>query len=151
MQVYICGIDGYIGWALKHYLEAKGHTVRGCDNLSRRRNVAEVGSQSAIPILDPEARGITELDLADGHTQLREEFRTFKPDAIVHLAQMPSAPYSMKDYDHARWTHRNNIEGNLSLLYAMRLECSDAHLIKLGTMGASTARPTARSQKGISQ
>jgi UDP-sulfoquinovose synthase len=48
---------------------------------------------------------------------------------------MPSAPYSMIDVNHAVWTQSNNIVGTLNILHAMRDICTDAHLIKLGTMG----------------
>jgi UDP-sulfoquinovose synthase len=62
-------------------------------------------------------------------------FEHFRPEVIVHLGQMPSAPYSMIDVQHAVWTQTNNIVGNLNLLYAMRDFAPDAHLVKLGTMG----------------
>jgi UDP-sulfoquinovose synthase len=58
-----------------------------------------------------------------------------KPDAIVHFAQMPSAPYSMKGIEEAVFTHKNNVIGNLNLIFAMKEVCPDAHLVKLGTMG----------------
>ncbi len=61
--------------------------------------------------------------------------RSFQPDTIVHLAEMPSAPYSMMDVHHAVYTHTNNLVGTLNILYAMRDICPDAHLLKLGTMG----------------
>ncbi len=50
MRVLIAGIDGYLGWPLALHLATRGHEVYGIDNFSRRRNVAEVGSWSAIPI-----------------------------------------------------------------------------------------------------
>ena len=63
------------------------------------------------------------------------EFKEFQPEAVVHLAEMPSAPYSMIDVHHAVFTHQNNLVGSLNMLYAMRDLCPDAHLLKLGTMG----------------
>jgi UDP-sulfoquinovose synthase len=130
-------MDGYIGWALYHHLTASGHIVGGCDNFSRRSNVASVGSESAIPITTMEARmgAMKSIDLATQHDLLIQALVEFQPDAVVHLAQQPSAPYSMKSFKEAQWTHRNNVEGNLSLLYAMRRVCPTAHLVKLGTMG----------------
>jgi UDP-sulfoquinovose synthase len=59
----------------------------------------------------------------------------FKPDAIVYLGQMPSAPYSMKGVEEAIYTQHDNILGNLTTLWAMKEVCPDAHLLKLGTMG----------------
>lgn len=133
-RVFICGIDGYIGWALYHHLTAAGYEVMGLDNRSRRNNVDEVGSDSAIP-LDEEARGVIKWVELSEHDLFKSLLADFQPDVVVHLAQQPSAPFSMIDYDHAISTHRNNVEGNLSVLYAIRDVCPDAHLVKLGTMG----------------
>ena len=66
---------------------------------------------------------------------LRKFLTEFQPDAIVHFAEMPSAPYSMIDSAHAAFTQQNNVIGSLNLLWAIKEACPDAHLIKLGTMG----------------
>jgi UDP-sulfoquinovose synthase len=57
------------------------------------------------------------------------------PDCIVHLAQQPSAPFSMVDRQHAIYTQHNNIEGTLNILYAIRELVPRCHLLKLGTLG----------------
>jgi UDP-sulfoquinovose synthase len=62
-------------------------------------------------------------------------FSIFRPDAVVHYGEQPSAPYSMIDRAHAVRTQRNNVEGTLNVLYAIRDRAPDAHLVKLGTMG----------------
>ena len=59
----------------------------------------------------------------------------FAPEAIVHLGECPSAPYSMIDVHHAAFVQKNNIEGTLNLLFGMRDVVPRAHLVKLGTMG----------------
>ena len=59
----------------------------------------------------------------------------FQPEAIVHYAEQPSAPYSMQGREHAVFTQHNNVVGTLNLLFAMAKHCPDAHLVKLGTMG----------------
>jgi len=51
MKILICGMDGYIGWALALHQLAIGNEVAGIDNFARRKNVEEIGSWSAIPIL----------------------------------------------------------------------------------------------------
>jgi len=58
-----------------------------------------------------------------------------QPDAIVHLAEMPSAPWSMMNRGNCIETHNANMVGTLNLLFAMREKCPSAHLLKLGTMG----------------
>lgn len=146
MKVFIAGIDGYLGWALAQYMTAKGHDVAGADLMLRREWVEEVGSISAIPVVSREER-IAAFEKQFGKTlDFREgdlcdyEFTTnflgeFQPDAIIHLGQMPSAPYSMIDQKHAVWTQINNVTSNMNLLWAMREVTPDAHLVKLGTMG----------------
>ena len=142
----IAGADGYLGWTLAQHLASRNHEVSGIDNYSRRDWVAEVGSQSAMPILRMTERleafrenfganlqfqrgNITDYDT------VANMLRHHQPDAIVHLAEMPSAPYSMIDAQHAVYTHQNNLMGTLNLLFAMRDITPDAHLLKLGTMG----------------
>ncbi len=146
MRVLIAGIDGYLGWTLAQYLTEHGHEIGGIDCYYRRDWVAEMGSQSATPIsrMTERLQAYTEKfgknivfrrgDLCDYNTCL-DLMRSFKPECVVHLAEMPSAPYSMIDVHHAVFTQTNNIMGTLNLLFAMRDECPNAHLLKLGTMG----------------
>ena len=146
MRTLILGMDGYIGWGLAMHLAKRGHTVSGVDNFVRRTNVESVGSQSAIPILDMEERlaafkrihdqNLTffQGDLLD-YNFLADVIKQTHPDSIVHLAEQPSAPFSMIDRNHAIYSQHNNIEGTLNVLYAMKDLAPDSHLIKLGTMG----------------
>jgi UDP-sulfoquinovose synthase len=146
MRILIPGIDGYIGWSSAIQQLKKGNIVYGFDNLSRRIHVDEMDSHSAIPILSFEERknilkeeygdkiNIVKGDLMD------KEFtdkilNEFNPDAIIHLAEQPSAPYSMIDQDHNIYTQQNNVIGNLNLIHSIQRHSPKAHLIKLGTMG----------------
>jgi len=146
MRVLIAGIDGYLGWPLALHLGARGHEVFGIDNFARRKNVAEVGSWSATPIPRIEKR----LEVARNLRGLRIKFfrgdlrkyqdaayvlQQSRPDAIVHLGEQPSAPYSMIDCEHACYTQENNVIGTMNLLWAMKEFSPRAHLVKLGTMG----------------
>lgn len=146
MRVLIAGVDGYLGWPLAMYLTARGHEVGGADCYYRRDWVQEMGSQSATPILRMTERlevfrehfgknlQFFKGDLTE-YNFVENLFKHFQPEAVVHLGQMPSAPYSMIDVKHAVWTQTNNIMGNLNLLYAIRDLAPAAHLVKLGTMG----------------
>ena len=146
MRTLVLGMDGYIGWSLSMHLAKRGHTVSGVDNLSRRDNVESVGSQSAIPILDMEERTRTfkrmhgedlaffRGDLLD-YDFLADVIKQTRPDSIVHLAEQPSAPFSMIDREHAIYSQHNNVEGTLNVLFAMKDIVPDCHLVKLGTMG----------------
>lgn len=146
MRVFILGIDGYLGWSLANHLAGMGKTVGGVDNLARRQYVEEMGSVSAIPIpwiwkrKEEFSRvygyipDIYEFDITESG-RLSSAIRDFRPDAIVHFAECPSAPYSMQSVFHAGHVQLNNVIGTLNLLFAMRDYAPDAHLVKLGTMG----------------
>lgn len=146
MRVLILGIDGYLGWPLALRLADRGHVVGGVDNFSRRDRVAEVGGHSATPIARMTDRGAVfaaafkqGLQFFRGdmrnHSFVVNTLRAFRPDCVVHLAEMPSAPYSMIDAEHAVDTHDNNVNGTLNLLFALRDHAPECHVLKLGTMG----------------
>lgn len=146
MRVLIAGVDGYLGWALAQFLTLRGHEVAGIDALLRRDWVAEVGSTSALPIasIDERLQAFHEIygrpltyfsgNLLDFDFVCRV-YDAFQPQGVVHLAEVPSAPYSMIDPAHTVFTQQNNIVGTLNILWAMHQHAPDAHLIKLGTMG----------------
>lgn len=146
MKVFIAGIDGYLGWSLAQYLTARGHEVSGIDNFARRQWVADMDSQSALPVYSIEERlaafqsqfgrplHFFEGDLLD-YAFLRSALQETEPDAIVHLGEVPSAPYSMIDQQRATYTQQNNVIGSLNVLWAMHEVAPHAHLVKLGTMG----------------
>jgi UDP-sulfoquinovose synthase len=146
MRVLVLGSDGYIGWPLILYLKGKGHEVYGVDNLMRREHVKEVGSKSAIPIATTWERQQAFRDYFGdyywySYADIRKPgdaelvLETVRPDTIVHLAEQPSAPFSMKSEKHCIYTMENNVLGTLYLLYAMKKFCPEAHLVKLGSMG----------------
>ncbi|MCK4911577.1 MAG: NAD-dependent epimerase/dehydratase family protein [Thermodesulfovibrionales bacterium] len=62
-------------------------------------------------------------------------FWEFKPDAVVHYAEQPSAPYSMLNQEAAAFTVRNNLISTLNMAYAVREVNPSCHIVKLGTMG----------------
>ena len=146
MRVLIAGIDGYLGWSLAQHLTGRGHEVGGIDLFLRRKWVEEMGSWSAIPVA-PMAERLDVLkrqfnkDLAFWQGDLcnyelvESVVKEFQPDAVVHLGECPSAPYSMIDVHHAVFVQNNNINSTFNLLFALRDLRPKAHLLKLGTMG----------------
>jgi len=56
MRIFVTGIDGYLGWAFACRMKRMGHEVTGMDNESRRRMVWEVGSNTGLPIDEPNER-----------------------------------------------------------------------------------------------
>jgi UDP-sulfoquinovose synthase len=155
MKVIILGIDGYLGWTLALWLGSLGFEVSGVDNYSRRDWVMEKGSHTAVPIsrmterlhaakevLDIEIN-FRKMNILD-RAKLREFIEEVKPEAIVHYAECPSAPYSMVDVEHASFVQHNNVIGTLGLLFVMRDVVPEASLIKLGTLGEYGAPLTGR-------
>jgi UDP-sulfoquinovose synthase len=146
MRVMILGIDGYLGWTLALWLASLGFKVSGIDNYSRRDWVMERGAHTVVPIVRmterlnaaQEVLGVNinfrRMDMAD-RTRLRGFIEEVKPEAIVHYAECPSAPYSMIDAEHAIEVQRNNVLGTLGLLFAIRDTVPETSMLKLGTMG----------------
>jgi UDP-sulfoquinovose synthase len=145
-KILVLGGDGYLGWPTAMDLSAAGHDVTVVDNFLRRAMATELGAESLTPIqsLNERVRAWNELsgrdiaifvgDLVDP-SFVMDVFEQVQPDTVIHYGEQPSAPYSMIDRRHAVSTHRNNVEGTLNVLFAMRDLCPEAHLVKLGTMG----------------
>jgi UDP-sulfoquinovose synthase len=146
MKALVIGGDGYCGWATALYLSNKGYEVAILDNLARRHWDDKLGTQTLTPIVSIQRRinrwyELTgkkiELFIGDitNYDFLIKAFRKFGPESIVHFGEQRSAPYSMIDREHAVFTQVNNVVGTLNILYAMKEEFPDSHLVKLGTMG----------------
>lgn len=146
MRILILGGDGYLGWPTAMHLSAKGHEVAVADNYLRRRLFREVDVQPLFEVPELDRRcAIWESvighkipffigDLADWDFTAGI-FGDFSPQAIVHYAEQPSAPYSMLNRKAASLTLRNNLLATANVIFAVREFCPDAHIVKLGTMG----------------
>jgi UDP-sulfoquinovose synthase len=128
------------------YLSAQGHEVMVYDSLMRRHFDLENGFDSLVPITTPQERvdswkEVTgkEIQLRIGDTRdwpaLSKAFQEFQPQALVHLGEQRTAPYSMIDREHAIFTMDNNVLGTMNVLYALKDYAPDCHHVKLGTMG----------------
>ncbi|GAB6059672.1 NAD-dependent epimerase/dehydratase family protein [Desulfonatronum parangueonense] len=146
MRILILGGDGYLGWPTAMHLSAHGHEVTIVDNYLRRRMCLEQGVEPLFPVPDMHRRAaIWEKDggkrIAVHVGDLRhwdfvsEVFRNVKPDAVLHYAEQPSAPYSMLNRRAADLTLSNNIGVTANVIFAVREFCPDAQIVKIGTMG----------------
>jgi UDP-sulfoquinovose synthase len=146
MRILILGGDGYLGWPTAMHFSARGDAVAVVDNFAKRRWELEDGIEPLVPIPTlhyrvqrwKEVTGKTiELHVGDicNHRFVYKVFEDFKPDAIVHYGEQPSAPYSMESRERALYTQVNNVSGTMNVLFAMRRFAPDANLVKLGTMG----------------
>jgi UDP-sulfoquinovose synthase len=146
MRVLILGADGYLGWPTAMHFSNKGDEVVAVDNFSKRFWELELGIETLEPVPTLHRRiarwrQVTDrvIDLRVGdltnHRFVYKLLEETRPDAIVHYAEQPSAPYSMHSRTNAVNTQVNNIVGTLNLLFAIRSYCPGTHLVKLGTMG----------------
>ena len=146
MKILILGGDGYLGWPTAMFFSKNGHNVKILDNFVKKKIENEENVRPLFPQI-PLAERVelwnkninTPIKFVFGdllnHRLLYEVLKEFKPEAIIHYAEQPSAPYSMRGRDSCYFTQNNNVLGTVNLLFAMKKFCPDSHLIKLGTMG----------------
>lgn len=146
MKVLVIGGDGYCGWATALYLSDQGYEVGILDSMVRRHWDMQLQVETLTPIAPIQQRiqrwkDLTgkKIDLYIGditnYDFLSTTLRKFKPESIAHFGEQRSAPFSMIDREHAVMTQVNNVVGTLNILYAMKEDFPDCHLVKLGTMG----------------
>ncbi len=146
MRVLILGGDGYLGWPTAMNLSASGHDVATVDCYLRRNICREENISPLIDVPDLNKRVKLWEDISDRKIPvyigdlrkwdfISQVFRDFSPDAVVHYAEQPSAPYSMLNRRAAILTLQNNLDVTANVVFAVREFAPDAHIIKLGTMG----------------
>lgn len=148
-KILIIGGDGYLGWPTAMHLSKKNYKVHLIDNFSKRNIENENGIKPLFPIESLKNRvnawkklnqKKNEMTFSFGdllnHRFIYKELKKFKPDHVIHYGEQPSAPYSMAGRHQAEFTLRNNVIGNLNLIFGIKKYCSNAHIIKLGTMGS---------------
>ncbi len=146
--ILVLGADGYLGWPLSLRLARlnPSRDIILVDNGLRRQLVTEVGGDSILPIQDMQNRieqakrihGFNNLEFMEfdvNSDALESLIKSRKPTTVYHLAQQCSAGYSMRSCRDALLTLRNNEEGNMRLLWAVRDHLPDCHIVKLGTFG----------------
>ena len=146
MRVLILGGDGYLGWPTAMHLSAHGYDVAVADNYLRRRLCREqkVDFLYEVPDLDERTalwQSVSGYRIAVHVGDLNEWdfvaelFEKFNPQAVVHYAEQPAAPYSMLNRKAATLTLQNNLSVTANVIFAVREFCPNAHIVKLGTMG----------------
>jgi len=146
MKIVILGADGYLGWPTAMDLASKGHEVVAIDNYSRRNIAMQTSSEGLMSTPNLEERAKLFQTLSGKSIDVRigdlKNYRfiegickDFQPDAVVHYAEQPSAPYSLRGYEEAHYTLKNNLEVTHNIIWAILENCPECHLVKLGTMG----------------
>ena len=120
MRILILGGDGYLGWATAMHFSAQGDNVTVVDNFAKRRWELEEGIQPLLPIATLHRRVARWKELTGRRIEMRvgdlcnhlvvyKILEEVRPDAIVHYAEQPSAPYSMQSRGNAVSTQVNNV------------------------------------------
>ncbi|MFC7237798.1 NAD-dependent epimerase/dehydratase family protein [Saliphagus sp. GCM10025317] len=149
MSILVTGGDGYLGWptALRIASRTDDRVVL-VDNFARREWVESVGSTTAVPIADIDARleaaeealGLENLSFVEGDLTDRafvdQLLSVHEPETIVHTAAQPSAPYSQINGERANYTQHNNMQATRNLLWGLHeAGLSDTHFIETTTTG----------------
>jgi len=146
MKILILGGDGYLGWATSMHLSAHGHDVVTVDNYLRRILAEQTDSEALFPVPSLKARArvfsehsghVVDVRIGDcaDKSFMMDLFASVQPDVVVHYAEQPSAPYSMRGVDEADLTLRNNLSATFNTIWGVMEHCPDCHIVKLGTMG----------------
>lgn len=146
MRILILGGDGYLGWPTAMALSNENYDVCVVDNYLRRSMSLEndVEPLFQVPNLierasiwnDVSGKKIA-VQIGDccNYEFLAAIFKSFLPEAVVHYAEQPSAPFSMLNYEAAKLTLTNNLQSTMNICWAVHNFVPDCHIIKLGTMG----------------
>lgn len=110
MRTFVTGGAGFIGSHTVARLVEAGQDILVWDDLStgKRANLEEVIDR--VVLLQDDIRNFDTLQAA---------VRDWRPDAILHLAAIPSVPRSV---DEPRLTHAVNLTGTVNVLEAARRE-----------------------------
>ena len=146
MKIMILGGDGYLGWPTAMHLSAWGHEVVVIDSYLRRELCRQVKVEPLYEVPDLSERCAIWEDSSGYRIPyfigdltewkfVETIFRKVSPEAIVHYAEQPAAPYSMLNRKAAALTLSNNLSVTANVIFAVREFCPHAHIVKLGTMG----------------
>ena len=145
-KIIIFGGDGFCGWPLSLKL-SHDYEIHIVDDLSRREIDKELGVDSIVPIHSISERikkwyEITnkkiffhKMNIVNDIKKLENLFIKDNPYAVVMLAELKSAPYSLKSLKHGNKTIHNNLISNHNLLNIISSKCPSCHFVHLGTMG----------------
>lgn len=146
MKVLILGVDGYLGWPTAMSFASAGHEVVGVDNYLRRIIAEQTDSEALIPtpslperarVFERESGHSVDVRIGDctDYEFMSSLMQEVQPDTVVHYAEQPSAPYSMRGQTEAQLTFKNNLDATFNLIWSVIEHAPECHIVKLGTMG----------------
>lgn len=132
-MILLFGGDGYIA---REFLDRFDnlYDIYAVDNYYKRILLEDMKIEPLYPVtrIEHKQHGFQNLC---SYTNVEKLIKQFKPETIIHLAEQPSAPYSMSSRENAMDTINNNIQTTLNIIYAVRDHSPDTHIVKLGSMG----------------
>ena len=145
MKILILGADGYLGWSMATSLSYEGHKLILVDNYSKRKHMKNLKrfplcKMALLPKRLEELMKINnkisfyKMDCTN-FLKMKKLFSKYKPDAVIHFAELPSAPFSMLNNQSGWETLQNNLQSTFNLIHCAKDIHPDCHIIKLGTMG----------------
>ena len=148
MSIIVTGADGYVGWPTALRIAKRtDQRVLGVDNFARREWVTSVGARSATsvaPIEDrlvaAEEQGLSNLSFVEGDLTERafvdRLLAVHEPEAVIHAAAQPSAPFSQINGEHANETQHNNLQATRNLVFGLHEhDLNDTHFVETTTTG----------------
>ena len=145
MRIMILGADGYLGWPTSVELALKNHNLLLIDNFIKRKLIKKYNRKVLVNTARADKQ-LTKLKKYNkkikfsnidctNYDSLSSSFKNFKPDAVIHFAEMPSAPLSMLGDSEGWMTLKNNLQSTYNLISIIKKYNANCHIIKLGTMG----------------
>ena len=128
MRIMILGADGYLGWPTSVDLSFKNHELLLIDNFTKKKLLAEYNRQplvksksinSRIKNLNNKKVTFKNIDCSD-YAKFSKAFKAFMPDAVIHYAELPSAPYSMLGHAEGWKTIENNLKSTFNLITCIK-------------------------------
>ena len=145
MKILVLGADGYLGWPTSVDLALDKHELLLIDNYAKRSIMSENNRaplilnkkiESKIKILKKINKKVSFKNIdCSNFNKFSDAFKKFKPDAVIHVAELPSAPYSMLGAKEGWKTLQNNIQSTYNLVWNVKTHRPNCHIVKLGTMG----------------
>jgi len=145
MKIMILGSDGYLGWPMTIDLALKKYNLTLVDNFLKRKLMTR---HSRSPLcktkkIDVKVKKLNNYNKnikfynidCTNYEKFSRIFKKTKPDAVIHFAELPSAPLSMLNNEEGWNTLQNNLHSTFNLISCVNKYNKNCHIIKLGTMG----------------
>jgi len=144
-RIMILGADGYLGWPTSMYWAEKSEVIM-VDNYVKRKINSKFRRSPLVRLkkIDKKLQYLRSHYHKDiffhqtncaNYNEFKKVFVKYKPDVVIHFAELPSAPYSMAGVREGWYTLNNNLQSTYNLACLVKNYNKNCHIIKLGTMG----------------